>query len=425
MRFNPFSGNKQGVGSGSLWVSGSFLVSGVLTYVFQSFAARSLGLSGYGDFAVLWSAVFLVVQVVWISSSQTLGRHISEREARGEGWRSVARSVARLQAVMVAALILLGAVLAPILTDSLFGGGWLLYAALGVAVIAYAPEYFMRGAFSGRREFSRLGMMHVVEAASRAALAVALISLGLGVFGAALAIVLAPVVAVAFAWRFAGSGVVPDSPETSSFDTLRAARFAGPIVLSLAFAQAFMNGGPALLRALGGTSEEAGLFLAALILVRVPQYVLSPAISALLPHASRTLSESGAPGLDRFIGVGAALALALGAAMVLAAAFFGEWGMLLFYGAGFDAGGAVLAVLAALAAFYLLAEVVSQGLYALGRPRLAAAGWACGVPVAAVVLLVAGGGISSVSAALASGVGAAAVSICVLYLLARRSSTLL
>jgi O-antigen/teichoic acid export membrane protein len=108
---------RQGAGAGSAYVAGSFFISGLLTYVFQGLSARYLGKAGYGDLILLWSMTFLLVQVLWIGVTQTLGRFVSERLSRGEDPRPVVSSVSRLQ------LALLGVFVAVYLLASPLGGG--------------------------------------------------------------------------------------------------------------------------------------------------------------------------------------------------------------------------------------------------------------------------------------------------------------
>ena len=74
---------RQGAGAGSAYIAISFAISGVLTYVFQSVSIHALGKAGYGPLALLWSATFLTVQVLWTGATQTLGRYVDEIEARG------------------------------------------------------------------------------------------------------------------------------------------------------------------------------------------------------------------------------------------------------------------------------------------------------------------------------------------------------
>src|ERR671916_479858 len=187
---------RQGARAGSAYVAGAFFISGVLTYVFQGFSARFLGEAGYGDLIVLWTTTFLVVQVLWIGVTQTLGRFVSERLSRGEDPRPVISSVRRLQLALLGAFVVAYLLASPLITSALFRGSWALTVALLAAVAAYAPEYFRRGTFNGHRQAARLGVLHVIESSSRAFLAVVLLVLGAGVLGPALAIVLAPLVAV-------------------------------------------------------------------------------------------------------------------------------------------------------------------------------------------------------------------------------------
>jgi O-antigen/teichoic acid export membrane protein len=328
---------RQGAGAGSAYVAGSFFVSGLLTYVFQGLSARFLGEAGYGDLIMLWSMTFLLVQVLWIGVTQTLGRFVSERLSRGEDPRPVISSAKRLQLALLGAFVLVYLLASPLITDALFRGSLPLTVALLAAVAAYAPEYFRRGTFNGHRQAARLGVLHVVESSSRALLAVVLLIAGVGVFGPALAIVLAPLIAVV---AVRPTRETPPEGEGGPFSAAKAFRFTGPVLLCVAFAQVLMNGGPVFLSLLGGTRAQVGVFGAALILTRVPQYVISPAIGALLPHASRVLATEGPRSLDRFVGKAAGVVGFVGVLMVAGTWLLGEWGIRLFAGPGFEPGGA-------------------------------------------------------------------------------------
>ena len=377
---------QQGAGAGSAYIALSFATSGVLTYVFQSLSARVLGPTEYGGLAVLWSAVFLTVQVLWIGIAQTLGRYVAEREARGQNWRPVISSVKRLQIVLLAAFLLVCVLASPLITDGLFEGDPLLTGAFIAAVAAYAPEYFRRGTFGGHRHFARLGALHVAESSSRALIAAGLLVAGVGVIGPAAAIVLAPLVGVLLVRP---APVAPPERTGEPFNAGRALRFAGPVLACVACAQALLNGGPILLVGLfGGPNalEQAGVLLAALILTRAPQYVLSPAIAGLLPHASRVLAREGAREFDRFVGRAVAAVGLVGALMVAGTWLIGQFGMRLLYGPGFDASREVLVMLAVLAAFYLMCDLLNQALFARGSAWLAALGWLIGLLVSATCM---------------------------------------
>ena len=372
---------QRGAGAGSVYIAVSFGVSGVLTFAFQGLATRFLGVQGYAPLALLWSATFLTVQVLWVGATQTLGRYVAEREAQGKDWGPVVASVRRWQ-IGLAVVFVLGALLASPALTSLFGNAWLTVAFIA-AVVLYSPEYFRRGIFNGHRQPLRLGVQIVAESAGRVLVAAVLLVLGWGVFGPTLAIVLAPLIGV-LAVRPAP--VPPPEREGEQFSTGHALQFAAPVLACMAFAQALMNGGPILADLIGGTRAQVSLFAAALIFTRIPQYVLSPAIGALLPRASRVLSTEGQAAFERFVLRALGVVGLVGVLMIGGTWLFGEWGLRLFAGEEFIVGRAVLVALAAMAAFYLLSETVSQGLFALGRGRLAALGWFAGLLACAVCL---------------------------------------
>ena len=405
---------QQGAGAGSLYIAASFGVSGALTFVFQSLSIQVLGKAGFAPLALLWTATFLTVQVLWVGATQTLGRYVAEREAQGRDWGPVVSSVRHWQTGLVVAFVLAALVASPLLTEGLFEDPWLTVAFI-VAVVLYAPEYFRRGIFNGHRQSFRLGAQIVAESLGRLLIASVLLVLGWGAFGPALAIVLAPLIGVL---------AVRPAPVTSPklqgepFSTWKAFGFAGPVLACMALAQTLMNGGPIIARLLEGTDAQVGVFSAALIFTRIPQYVLSPAIGALLPRASRVLSFEGRTAFDRFVLKALGVVGFVGFLMVVGTWLFGGWGMRLFADFGADRG--VLVALAAMAAFYLLSETVSQSLFALGRGRLAAIGWFAGLLAAAACLATLGVGvIERVSYCLALGTFVAALVQGAFYLTTR------
>lgn len=397
----------------------SFLLSGVLTFLFIGISTRALGgPEAYAPVALLWSATFLVVQVLWVAATQTLGRHVAEREARGEDWTPVVSAVRRWQAWLLGAFLVVALAASPLLTRWVFEDFWIT-AAFVAAVALYAPEYFRRGIFNGHRQPTRMGAQILAEASSRVVVTAVLLAAGLGVAGPAIAIVLAPAIGVL---------AVPPArvplPEKAGepFSVGRALRFATPVLACMACAQVLASGGPILAGLLGGTKAQVGLLGAALIFTRIPQYVMSPVIGALLPHASRAHATGGRAALDRFTLRAAGIVGVVGVLMVGGAWVFGEWGLKVFAGDRYEAENTLLILLAALAAFYLLSETLNQALYALGRGRLAALGWVAGLLSAALCVLVLRTDlIERISVSLVIGAAVAALAQVVFYLAARRN----
>ena len=407
----------QGAGAGSAAIGVSFALSGALTYAFQSIYFHALGKQESAPLVLLWTATFLTVQVLWVGGTQTLGRYVAQREAQGQSWEPVVSSVRRWQLGLLAAFLLVALPASPWLTRYVFEDAWITVAFI-VVVALYAPEYFRRGIFNGHRQSFRLGGQIVAEASGRLLISSVLLFVGLGVLGPALAIVLAPVIGV-LAVRPAPV-LSPDGATAEPFSALEALRFAGPVLLCTGFGQALMNGGPIVARLLGGTDAQVAVLAAALVLTRMPQYVLSPAIGALLPRASRVLSTEGRSAFDRFVIRSAGIVFAIGVLMVGATWTLGEWGLTLFAGRGFETGRGVLVALASLAAFYLLSETLNQALFALGRERLAALGWFVGLLTSTICMAALSGNVvERVAYAVALGAAVAALAQIVFYLAAR------
>src|SRR4051812_11431696 len=70
--------------AGAGLVSVATLAAGLLIYAFHVLAARRLGPDAYGQVAVLWAALFLVVIVLFRPLEQTTSRETADRRARGE-----------------------------------------------------------------------------------------------------------------------------------------------------------------------------------------------------------------------------------------------------------------------------------------------------------------------------------------------------
>ena len=412
---------EQGVRAGSIYLALALGLSGVLTYVFHSAASRTLGPERYGAVATLWSATFLCAQVLWVGAMQTLGRYVAERRARGEAWAPVVRGVWRMQAWLLGAFLGATALLSPALTR-LFGGERTLTVAFVAAVAGYGLVYQRRGMLSGHRQFRRLGGALVLESGARALLVLALLAAGADRAGAAIALAAAPLLS----WLLVRPAPLAEPAAGGApFEVGGALRFAAPVLVSMACAQAIANGGPLLIGGLGGpeAQAQAGLLFAALVLTRVPQFILSPVISNLLPHLSRLWALEDHRRFDRLVGAAAALVGLAGAGLVAGMWLFGELALRLFSGPEFRVGRGLLTLLAALAACYLLAELLTQVLYARNRARHAAIGWVLGVAVSALAALLGRGELlGRVSLALALGAGATAASLALLHLGTRRGA---
>src|ERR687892_2239688 len=72
-------------------------LTGLITYLFFAIASHELSREDYGQVAVLWSAVFIVVSVLQRPVEQLLSRTVSENLASGQSIGRTVRVAATIQ----------------------------------------------------------------------------------------------------------------------------------------------------------------------------------------------------------------------------------------------------------------------------------------------------------------------------------------
>jgi O-antigen/teichoic acid export membrane protein len=362
--------------AGAWVVSTSMVLSGTLIYAFMVLAARVLGAEGYGQIAVLWAAMFLVVIVAFRPLEQTAARAIAERLARGEEVRSVLRSVSLVASAVLLALAAVAAFAWDFLANRLFDGSDILLAILLVGIACYGVAYVSRGAITGARWFGGYGLGLIADGVARIAIAAPLIVVASRSIAAA---------AVAFAGLI--GALVPlwvgrkrlralvGSRDGQRFPLRATVAFAAPASLIAGADQLLVNCSPLLVTLEGGAAKTAGLVFAATMLVRVPVFVFQGLASSILPNLTR-LQVVDDPRAFRRAVVQTAGFLALAGAMIVAfAAVAGPQALEFFFGSGFAASRVELVLLGGGVACYLAATTFSQALLALDRGAAAATAW--------------------------------------------------
>src|ERR671935_862962 len=77
--------------------------AGLLTYVYFSLASHKLSKLDYGEVVVLWSAVFVLMSILFRPVEQLLSRTIAERQAHGQPIGQPLRIAATIQLGLAAA----------------------------------------------------------------------------------------------------------------------------------------------------------------------------------------------------------------------------------------------------------------------------------------------------------------------------------
>ena len=373
--------------------------------------ARALGPDRYGPVALLWAAIFLTSVVLFRAVEQTASREIAARLERGEDIRPVARSLARVVVALIALVVLVSAILWEPITDRLFDGQAEFTAAFIVGVALYGVFYLVRGLCAGIGWFGGYSGTLVADGVARLVVAAPLlVSASAG--WAVLAIVaapaggaLVPLVGLRRRWQ-----AIPEGRE-APFSVRDALRFGAPVAAIATSDQILVNGAP-LLVAVGGVGDTraAGVVFAATMLVRAPVFVFQGVGAVLLPRLAATHAAGDRDGFNQAVARVAGI-LGIGMLLLVPLAYVaGQWAMGAFYGDGFTATGADLAILTAGVAAYLVAATVAQG--AIARGDAGAGGIAWAVAAAAFVALsltLSGTPLHRVSVAFLIGSGIAAV----------------
>jgi O-antigen/teichoic acid export membrane protein len=297
-------------------------ITGLITYLYFAIASHELSREQYGQVAVLWSAVFIVVSVLQRPVEQLLSRTVSENLAHDVPIGHTVRVAATIQFGVAVGFDIVALALRTPIQDHLLDGNSTLYWIGVAAITAYGASYFARGFLAGSHRLTVYAMQIISESIARTAFPAA-VALGIasGQTAVALGIVAAPtlsllVVPFAFFRRFgepesagaaAGegtegtpggvsrpSGASPDaapSGAASDFTLARGGRFAAGVFLIMLSEQTFLNAGPLLVNATAGAAA-AGYIFNVLMIARAPLQLFQAVQTSLLPHLT-TLGSQG------------------------------------------------------------------------------------------------------------------------------------
>jgi O-antigen/teichoic acid export membrane protein len=128
-------------------------------------------------------------------------------------------------------------------------------------------------------------------------------------------------------------------------------------------------------------ADRAGVFIAALVMTRIPLFFFGAVQATFLPALARLNAVGDRHGFLRQTWLVLALAGGAGGAFVVGLAAIGPWVLRLLYGPDFASDRAVLVVLGLGAAGYMVAQALAQALIALRAYRAPLYAWAAGSAV--------------------------------------------
>ena len=374
---NPLPQGTASVGIG-------LVANGIGAYLFLSLAGRSLGPEAFTPLSVMWALTFAAAPGLFLPLEQEVSRAVASRRARHVGAGPVVRQAVAIGAVLLVAVLVLTLVTLPWSRSALFDDQSLLVAGFMLTLAGYALAHPVRGLLSGHGRFVDYSIYFSAEGLLRVVIAAAFLFVGVetaGPYGLVLGVV--PFLATGAALIRPRGLVEPGPPSragevTASFGALLAASM---------FTAALLNAGPIAVELLAtdDQSDEAGRFLAGLVIARVPLFMFQAVQASLLPRLSHLA------GGHQWVEFRAALrrlmvaVLGLGVVATLVAWLIGPFVVRVLFGPDFELGHRDLGLLALSSAAFMVAVALGQSLIALSSQTHLAVAWAIGLVVFVIV----------------------------------------
>ncbi len=381
-------------------------ITGLITYLYFAIASHELSREQYGQVAVLWASVFVVVSVLQRPVEQLLSRTVSENLAHGTPIGHTVRVAATIQVSVAVVFDVIALALRDPIQNNLLHGNSTLYW-IGVAsVTAYGASYFARGFLAGSHRLTIYALLIMSESVARTAFPAA-VALGIasGQTAVAMGIVAAPtlsliVVPFAFLRRFGGAAnagadvgdasegtpgesrpeeasptaAPPGDATSDEFTLARGGRFAGGVFLIMLSEQTFMNAGIILTNASAGAAA-AGYIFNILMIARAPLQLFQAVQTSLLPHLTRLGSEGDEEDFRDSIRVTILAIAGFSAIVALAMLVAGPQIMQIAFGNKHDYQRLGLVIVSVGMGLYLSAATLNQAALAKGQIRRASICW--------------------------------------------------
>ena len=381
---------------GTVAVGGGLVVNGLAAYTFITLASRDLGAEAYTPVGLLWALSFLLGPGFFQPLEQETARVIAGRSANG--LRSVVRPAAILGGSLALALSVVAMVVAPWIVDSLFAGHGILFVALLLVLVGLGTGHLVRGVLAGLGQFGGYARYFIGDGIGR------LLLVGIGslvltddvaVYG--LAVGGAPFLGVAAALtgrRSTPRGWEESAPEPATGPPGRRAELGalapamGFLLVASVSTAIVLNVSPLAVELLAGPTQrdEAGRFLNALLVARVPLFFFQAVQASLLPKLSSLAADGHMEEFRHVLARLLALVGALGAAAVVACAVVGHLVVEMAFGAEFAVGRRDMILLAASSAVLMIVLSLAQALIAQRCQGRMALAWLVGLTAFPIVL---------------------------------------
>lgn len=366
-----------------LWVLIATLISGVSGYLVMWLVARALGAADYSVFGVFWSALFLIVGVLFgIQQETTRATASALMHPTGEKSHSSLWLFAAGVALVVGIVVALSGLWWAPRTLGTGGAGLIVQVALGSGANAVVAT--LSGMLAGARLWRHLGAIIASDGVVR--LVAIFVALALGGNPAALAwaVIIPFPIALGLVFLFSPGPMIRYSGSPLSYRRLISN--SGQTMLAASATALIINGFPLMLAFFAEPTEKAklGALILAITITRAPVLVPLMALQSYLVTRFTGMTESMWPLIGRSVGlIGLVMAVLAGATFLWGTAAFAS-----IVGVDFALSTGTLVPLVVSSGFIGSLCVTGPALLASGRHRGYALGWvvASAVSVGALFL---------------------------------------
>ncbi len=361
--------------SGAVPLLAGLGVQALTTYVFLVVSGRELGPVGFGAISGLYLLLTATATGLFAPLEQEVTRRRGQERAV-HTWDATLHRRATVLGLFAATLACAVFLAALPVTRRILGDETSLLVALLVALPGYACWFATRGDLAGTRRLRRYGVQLGLDGTLRLAAAAVFVAVDAGTAAYGAAFAMSPWLTLLLTW----SHREPPAGATPLQGIRLGSRFA-LLVLSALAAQLLINAGPLVVNLLAEPAERAtaGLYLAALLVIRVPVFLFT----AIQPSFLRVLAEHAGRGdrsaFTHLLGLLLASLVGIIAVATLLATLLGPQVISWLFDFDEQLPRTVYLLLTVAVGLFLVATVLAQALLALGRHQSVTAGWLAGL----------------------------------------------
>ncbi|HEY6629714.1 MAG TPA: hypothetical protein VI193_12080 [Acidimicrobiia bacterium] len=362
---------------GTTFMVAGGLIGSVGAYVFQAYGARALGEHAFAPISLLWTLFFILATVLLVPVEQYVTREVTS------GRKAIPADL-KAAGAMAAVGSALGAGYVIFTLDRFFEGSWQYVLQIVLLMVGYSLLFVAKGVLAGRRLFSGVGWVLIVETVARLVAGIVAIQLAGTAESLGWAMVLGGFSVVGMRWWRRDTGR-PQAPAT------RASKFLGGYVGGTASSQVLLGAAPIAVAALGASPALVSVVFVTFTLFRAPLTLIFALQGRILPYLVGLAHDDDRSRLSRIarnVVVGGAVLAVTGG---LVGWLVGPQVVGLLFGEAFAPTQAVAMFTAAGMMAASAAQITGQILVAEARTSRLSAAWLGGLLAGVAALLVLGG----------------------------------